>query len=96
MLVNGLLLATLGVAMLLPAIVDLMADNDDWQVFAAAPLLTILIGAGLYAGARGTVSHMSTRQAFVMVTLAWITPAAVWLPSLSVVRYCAQFHRCNV
>jgi trk system potassium uptake protein TrkH len=72
MLVNGLLLTTMGVAMLLPAIVDLLADNEDWQVFAAASLLTVLIGAGLYAGARGTVTDMSTRQAFIMVTLAWI------------------------
>ncbi len=72
MLVNGLLLATMGVAMLLPAIVDLMAENDDWQIFASASLLTVLIGGGLYAGARGTVTEMSTRQAFVMVTLAWI------------------------
>ncbi len=72
MLVNGLLLATLGIAMLLPAIVDLIAENDDWQVFVAASLLTMLIGGGLYAGARGTVNNMSTRQAFVMVTIAWI------------------------
>ena len=72
MLVNGLLLATMGVTMLIPAIVDLMADNQDWQVFASASLLTVLIGSGLYAGARGTVQGMSTRQAFVMVTLAWI------------------------
>lgn len=72
MLVNGLLLTTLGLAMLLPAIVDLMAENDDWQVFVSSSLLTVLIGGGLYAGARGTVNHMSTRQAFLMVTLAWI------------------------
>ena len=72
MLVTGLLLATMGVAMLLPAIADLIADNDDWQVFAAAALLTTLIGSGLYAGARGTVHDMSTRQAFVMVTAVWI------------------------
>ncbi len=72
MLVNGLLLMTLGVSMLIPAIVDVLANNLDWQVFVSASLLTTLIGAGLYAGARGTASHMSTRQAFVMVTLAWI------------------------
>lgn len=71
-LVNGLLLTTLGLAMLLPAIVDLMAENDDWKIFASTALLTILVGAGLYGGARGTVTHMSTRQAFVMVVLAWI------------------------
>ena len=72
MLVNGLLLATLGASMLLPAIVDLMADNDDWQVFVTASLVTSLVGIGLYGGARGTVTDMSTRQAFVLVTLAWV------------------------
>ncbi|MCB1386964.1 MAG: TrkH family potassium uptake protein [Nitratireductor sp.] len=72
MLVNGLLLATLGVSMLLPAVVDLVADNDDWQVFATASMVTILVGAGMYGGARGTVTDMSTRQAFALVTCAWI------------------------
>ncbi len=72
MLVNGILLTTLGIAMLLPALVDLVANNDDWQVFVSASLFSILIGGGLYAGARGTVTHMSTRQAFLMVTFAWI------------------------
>ncbi|MFK7902649.1 MAG: TrkH family potassium uptake protein [Nitratireductor sp.] len=72
LLINGLLLTTLGVAMFLPAIVDLMADNDDWQVFSAASLVTILIGFGFYSGARGTANDMSTRQAFVMVSAAWL------------------------
>ena len=72
MLVIGLLLMTLGAAMLVPALVDVLADNPDWQVFVSAALLTGLIGAGLYAGARGTASHISTRQAFIMVTQVWI------------------------
>lgn len=71
LLVNGLLIALLGASMMLPAIVDLMADNDDWQVFTAASLLTVLIGFGFYSGARGTSNDMSTRQAFIMVTVAW-------------------------
>lgn len=72
LLVNGLLLATLGAAMFVPALADLVAGNRDWQVFATAGLVTILIGGGLYGGARGMVSDISTRQAFIMVTLIWI------------------------
>lgn len=71
LLVNGLLITTLGVAMMLPAFADLVAGEDDWQVFAAASLVTILIGAGFYGGARGTVNDLSTRQAFLLVTIAW-------------------------
>ena len=71
-LVIGLLLTTLGLAMLLPAIVDLMANNDDWKVFATSGILTILIGAGLYGGARGTTQHLGTKQAFVMTVGTWV------------------------
>ncbi|MCF6322441.1 MAG: TrkH family potassium uptake protein [Rhizobiaceae bacterium] len=75
LLVIGLLLATLGISMMAPAIVDLMADNGDWQVFAASGILTVLIGAGLYGGARGTTTHLGTKQAFIMTVGTWVTLA---------------------
>lgn len=74
-LVIGLLLTTLGCAMLLPAIVDLMANNDDWQVFTTAGVLTVLIGVGLYGGARGTAKHLGTKQAFIMTVGTWVALA---------------------
>jgi len=72
LLVVGMLLATLGCAMILPAIVDLIDDNKDWEVFAGSGTLTLVIGIGLYAGARGTATQLTTRQAFIMTSLAWI------------------------
>ena len=74
-LVIGLLLATLGGAMFLPAIVDLMADNDDWQIFAVSGTLCVLVGVGLYGGARGTTRHLDTKQAFIMTVGTWVTLA---------------------
>ncbi len=74
-LVVGLLLATLGCAMMLPAIVDLAAENDDWQVFVLSGLVTLLIGISLYSGARGKPTQLSTRQAFLMTVGAWLTLA---------------------
>ena len=71
-LILGLLVATLGAAMMLPALVDLVADNDDWEVFAFTGTITLLIGLGLYSGARGTSQGMTTRQAFVMTTGVWV------------------------
>lgn len=71
-LIVGVLLSTLGGAMFLPAIVDLIYDNRDWEVFAFTGTLTLLIGLGLYAGARNTEYTMSSRQAFVMTFLAWV------------------------
>lgn len=71
-LIVGVLLATLGGAMYFPAIIDLLADNSDWEVFAFTGTLTLLIGLGLYAGARNTEYTMSSRQAFIMTCAAWV------------------------
>lgn len=72
LLVVGMLLATLGSAMMIPAIVDLLNNSDDWQVFASSGGLTLLVGLGLFSSARGTSGGVSTRQAFVMTVVAWV------------------------
>ena len=71
-LVAGILITMLGVAMLLPVIVDLAADNRDWIVFAAASMLTTLIGLCLFASTRGTQKVLSTRQALLMTVVSWV------------------------
>ena len=71
MLVTGVLVATLGAAMLLPALVDLAADNDDWMIFATASMMTMLFGLGLFVANRGAPKGLSTRQAMLMTVIAW-------------------------
>ncbi|OCW56477.1 potassium transporter TrkH [Hoeflea olei] len=73
MLVTGVLVTTLGAAMLLPALVDLAADNGDWMIFASAGMVTMLFGLGLFIANRGAPKGLSTRQAMLMTTIAWIT-----------------------
>ena len=68
-----MLLATLGCAMMIPAIVDLLNDSDDWQVFASSAALTLLVGLGFFLSARGIPKGMSTRQAFIMTVAVWVT-----------------------
>ncbi len=75
-LVAGILVTTLGVAMLLPAIVDLAANNGDWVVFAAASMLTTLVGLSLFAATRGTPKGLSTRQALLMTVVSWLALVA--------------------
>jgi trk system potassium uptake protein TrkH len=73
LLVVGVLLATLGCAMMVPAIIDLLDNSDDWQVFAASGGLTLLVGLGFFLSARGIPKGMTTRQAFLMTVAAWVT-----------------------
>jgi trk system potassium uptake protein TrkH len=82
-LIIGALLATLGVAMMIPALVDLAQANNDWVVFAASSLVTTLVGLGLAQTGRGRPAILSSRQAVLMTVGAWtVLPAFAALPLL--------------
>ncbi len=72
----GILLTTLALAMVVPAIVDLSVGNPDWQVFLASAGLTLFIGVALTLSTRGGDMKVGIRQAFLLTTLSWIAVAA--------------------
>jgi len=75
------MLATLGAAMLLPALVDGIRDHHDWQVFGAAASFTIFVGGAMFLAARGGGGELTVRQAFVLTAIIWILmPAFAALP----------------
>lgn len=83
LLVNGLLIATLGTTMMVPAIVDLADGHEDWAVFTAASLITTLIGLALWLISRDKHPQMGLREAFIMTIGAWVfLPAFGCLPFL--------------
>ena len=71
--VVGLLAMALGLAMLLPLVVDLAEARGHWHVFAQTAILTILIG-GLVAGAcrNGVGDGLTIRQTFILTTGVWV------------------------
>jgi trk system potassium uptake protein len=74
-LVIGVLLATLGCAMLIPALVDLAFDHEDWVVFLASSLLTVFIGVTMWVTCRGAAARLGLRETFVLTTFVWIVAA---------------------
>ncbi len=68
----GILLVFVGGAMLIPAAVDLIAGNTDWQVFLISAAILLFIGGGLYLSNRGGGLLLDRRQAFILTTAAWI------------------------
>lgn len=68
----GALTAVLGAAMLLPALADVVAGNDDWRVFVSTSLVTMFIGGGLWAASSGKSEPLNLRQAFLLTTLIWL------------------------
>ena len=72
LLVNGILLATLGSLMMLPALADVYFGNPDWIVFIASGLITVFVGVLMWAISRGSQMQLTTRHGFLMTTVAWI------------------------
>ena len=72
--VIGLLVASLGITMLGPLAVDLIAGNGHWFVFFQSAVITVLTGAMMaLACANGVTQGLSLRQTFLLTSLVWLT-----------------------
>ncbi len=81
LLVNGLMLSTLGLTMLVPALLDAVVGDTDWEVFLAGAFITCFVGAGLIFSSRGGQREINQRQAFLLTTSSWLVlPAFGALP----------------
>ncbi len=68
----GQVTTILGISMLLPAMVDLVAGNEEWQTFVISSLITTLSGAGLWAVTAGSSTALNLKQAFLLTFLIWV------------------------
>ena len=70
------MLIALSLAMLLPAVADLVARNPDWKAFLLGCGVTLACGAALsYLTRCRLYGGLTLRQAFVLTPLAWTTLA---------------------
>ena len=76
LLVIGALLSVLGLAMFIPALLDLALGDPQWRIFAASGAVTLFVGAGLWLATRSGRVDFTRRQAFVMTVLSWASLAA--------------------
>ena len=71
--VIGMMMLVLTLFMFPPAVSDLVAQNDDWQVFAASAFVTGFLGLMLVLVSRGGWSeHVTLKEGFVLTVLSWI------------------------
>ena len=83
--VIGLMLATLGAAMLVPLGFDLAAGNGHWPAFLEASVLTSLVGAALAIACSNAKSQgLTIQQTFLVTTGIWaVLPAFGALPFMN-------------
>ncbi len=69
----GILLAILGAAMLLPALVDLAAGSGGQGAFVGSAAVTIFVGVLLWMSGRGSgIQKLDLRQAFLLTASVWV------------------------
>lgn len=69
--------------MLLPALIDLLDHNADWQVFVASAGIAGTAGGGLALAFRpGKPPEISIRGGFLLTTLAWVVVSLFAAPPL--------------
>ena len=74
-LIIGMLLATLALVMLVPAVVDAFDGNSDWEVFTISSGVTLFVGVAMVLNSRTGEIKLNLRQAFAMTTLSWLAIA---------------------
>ena len=75
--VLGILVSMLGLAMLVPAAVDVFTGSSNWKAFVGSCAFAIFLGGTLILANRGKIADLSTRQTFVMTSASWVVLAAV-------------------
>ncbi|MFS8037324.1 TrkH family potassium uptake protein [Xanthobacter sp. AM11] len=69
----GILLSILGVAMLVPAVVDFAARSGGQGAFVGASAITIFVGVLLWMSGRGAgMAKLDLRQAFLLTSSVWL------------------------
>jgi len=58
--------------MLLPALVDFLLGNQDWQVFMISAMITVFIGGSLMLTNTTSGGQWRAREAVLMTNLAWL------------------------
>mmetsp|Transcript_23753 Transcript_23753/g.42601 ORF Transcript_23753/g.42601 Transcript_23753/m.42601 type:complete len:483 (-) Transcript_23753:1638-3086(-) len=71
--VIGLLVAVLGIAMILPMLVDLAEGRGHWPIFAECAVITVLTGGAIALScANGVREGLTIQQTFLLTTGVWL------------------------
>ena len=71
--VIGIMLALLGLAMLIPFLVDLLEGRGQWQIFLGSSIITCLTGILLsIACSNGVKEGLTIQQTFLLTTGVWL------------------------
>ena len=73
----GLLISSLGCMMLIPAIFDLLNNNEEWGIFASTGIISFLMGITIILAFRNRNIQIGSKETFLLSVLSWVFLAAI-------------------
>lgn len=71
----GIFLIILGVSMLVPALIDMIYQHQNYRIFILSSVITSMFGVILLLSVWGKHQQLGLREAFLLTTTTWITIA---------------------
>ncbi len=72
LMICGYFVGMLGIAMLVPAAVDIYYNKMNWSLFINSAIIAVFVGLSLFLANRGKIKDLSIRQAYLLTALSWI------------------------
>ena len=73
LMINGYLISILGLAMIVPAVIDLGWDGRTYSPFVPAAIITVFIGASLFVGNKMHIKRITLQQGFLLTVVSWVS-----------------------
>ncbi len=74
-MISGYFISVLGLAMLLPAAVDIYYAHTNWSYFITSSIVSLFIGLSLFLANKGRVNNISLRQGYLLTSCSWFLAA---------------------
>jgi len=72
LMICGYFVSVLGMAMLVPAAVDIYYSGTNWSVFLNSAMVAFFIGLSLFLGNKSKINDINIRQAYLITVVSWI------------------------
>lgn len=73
LMICGYFISVLGIAMLLPAALDIYYSGLNWSIFINASIVSVFIGLSLFLANRGKIKDISIQQAYLLTVISWVS-----------------------
>lgn len=70
-MINGYLISVLGLAMLIPAFVDMYETQKNWSLFITSSIVTLFIGLSLFLANRTKINKITLQQGYLVTVMSW-------------------------